>query len=204
MTKERKTYRKKLRTKGLIFISNEELEFTIHDVSVGGMYIALHPGKKVKYIDDVWLAMKINPIVDLQVKAMKMTAEAEIIRADIEQGIIFIALEFKSISNYADNPFYERQVYRKNLTESGHILFDGKALEFSTRNVSVNGLMIHVPKKIEEEVGFITAFDFRKLGFKGKVKIIWLEYAEDGGTLLGLEYVQMGDLTIDNVPSFKN
>ena len=203
MAKERKTYRKKLRTKGLIFINNEELEFTIHDVSVGGMYIALHPGKKVKYIDDVWLAMKINPIVDLQVKAMKMTAEAEIIRADIEQGIIFIALEFKSISSYADNPFYERKVYRKNLTESGHILFDGKALTFSTRNVSVNGLMIHLPKKIEEEPGFITAFDFRKLGFKGKVKIIWLEYAEDGGTLLGLEYVQMDDLTIENVPSFK-
>ena len=202
MSKERKTYRKRLHTKGVIFIDNEELEFTIHDVSVGGMYVALHPGRKVKYIDDVWLAMKTNPIIDLQVKAMRMTAEAEIVRADMEEGIMFLALEFKNISNYADNPFYERKVYRKNMIESGHILFGSKALKFTTRNVSVTGLMIHIAEKVEEEIGFITAFDFRKLGFKGKVKVVWLEYSEDGGTLIGLEYVNMDNLKIKDVPSF--
>ena len=88
------------------------------------------------------------------------------------------------------------------MTAPGKILLNGEYREFTTVNVSVDGLMVNLAEAIDVKAGEVTVFEFDQLGLDGEIKVIWAERTANDGTLLGLQYVHMEKTAIKGVPRF--
>ena len=202
MSEQKRPYRTNLTSHGLIYMGGEELEISVRNLSITGLLGELDDNINIHDIKDVFKSVKLSPTIDLYLPEMKLAGEAEIVRADMIDGRIYLALEFRNVSYDVDNVLYKRKAYRKNMTAPGQIVFDGNKYDFYTKNVSVDGLMIHLKESIEVKEGTVTIFDFKRLQLRGEIKVAWVDYTEDGGTLLGLQYVHMEKQDIIGIPRF--
>ena len=202
MSEQKRPYRTNLTSHGLIYMGGEELEISVRNLSITGLLGELDDNINIHDIKDVFKSVKLSPTIDLYLPEMKLAGEAEIVRADMIDGRIYLALEFRNVSYDVDTVLYKRKAYRKNMTAPGQIVFDGNKYDFYTKNVSVDGLMIHLKESIEVKEGTVTIFDFKKLQLRGEIKVAWVDYTEDGGTLLGLQYVHMEKQDVIGIPRF--
>ena len=189
MPDQKRSYRKNLTSHGLIYMGGEELEISVRNLSITGLLAELSDNVDVQDIRDVFKSVKLSPTIDIYLPEMHLAGEAEIVRADLIDGQIYLAIEFRNISYDVENVLYKRKVYRKNMTAPGQIIFHGNKYDFNTKNVSVDGLMILIGENIEVEVGTVTIFDFKRLQLRGEIKVAWVEHTEDSSTLIGLQYV---------------
>ena len=202
MPYEKRPYRKNLTSHGLIYMGGEELEISVRNLSITGLLAELGDNTNLNDMRAVFKSIKLSPTIDLYLPEMNLAGEAEIVRADIIDGRIYLAIEFRNISYDVDNVLYKRKAYRKNMTAPGQIIFNGNKYDFNTKNVSVDGLMIHIKENIEVKEGAITIFDFKRLQLRGEIKVAWVDHTEDGGTLMGLQYVHMEKQNIIGIPRF--
>lgn len=202
MADEKRSYRTRLTSHGLIYLKGTELEISVRNLSITGLLAELSVNNVISDINDVFSSIKASSTIDLYLPEMRLAGEAEVVRAEMIDGYIFLALEFRNLSYDVDNLLYERNAYRKNLTSPGQIVFHGNKYHFFTKNVSVDGLMILLNERIEVEEGTITVFDFKKLHLRGKIKVIWTEHADDGSTYMGLQYVNIEREEIRGIPNF--
>jgi hypothetical protein len=203
MSEDKRYYRKKLTSQGLIYIAGEEIEMSVRNLSITGLLAELSSNPAINSIADIFAAIKVTTKVDIYLPEMRLMGEAEVVRADLIDGHIYLALEFCQLSHDVDNTLYTRDAYRKEMIAPGLIVFNREKYPFTTRNVSVTGLMIHLEEKIEVADGTITIFDFKRLNLRGEIKVVWSESAEDGGTYMGLEYVHMEKTDIKGIPAFE-
>lgn len=202
MSEAKRYYRKNLSSQGLIYIAGEEVEMSVRNLSITGLLAELSNNSLIRTIEDLFEAIKLSTKVDLYLPEMRMMGEAEVARAELIEGHIYLALEFCHISHDVDNTLYKRKAYRKELVAPGLIVFNKKKYAFTTRNVSVTGLMAYLTEKIEVAEGTVTIFDFKHLNLRGEIKVVWTEAAEDGGTYMGLEYMHMEKTDIKGIPRF--
>lgn len=202
MSNSRENYRKNLSLTGLMFLGGIEHEMQVLNVSITGLLVTIEPSATIINERDIFLLMKQSSLIDIYVRTLKLAGEAEIVRVEMEEGRILIGLEFKHISYDAENQLYKRKAYRKSMTAPGQILISKTVYEFMTRNVSVEGLMIRVPERVELDIGMTVEFKYDKLHLLGECLIVWFEYDGNGGTLLGLQYVHMEKSDIVGIPSF--
>ncbi len=196
-------YRKKLMTQGLIYIGGEEREITIKDLSLTGVLAELNTGQADIDLKTIFNMLSASTTIDMYLPEMRLAGEAEVVRVDMLNDHILLALEFKNMAYDVDNPLHKRKVYRKNMTAPGKILLDGTYHAFTTVNVSVDGLMISLAESIAVEADEITAFEFEYLDLKGEIKVIWVKRNDDAETLLGLQYMHLEKTTIKGVPRFE-
>ena len=202
MIDEKRPYRKNLTSHGLVYLGGEELEISIRNLSITGVLAELEDNSAVHDINDVFQSIKETATIDIYLPEMRLAGEADVVRADMVDGKIFLALEFRSVSYDVDNVLYKRKAYRKDMTAPGQIVFNGTKHHFFTKNVSVDGLMVLIKEKIEVEIDLVTIFDFPRLKLRGEIKVAWVEYLEDGSTLMGLQYVHMEKDNIAGIPRF--
>lgn len=202
MLDEERPYRKNLTSNGLIYLAGEELEISVRNLSLTGLLAELEDNASINDINDVFQTIKSSPLIDIYLPEMRLAGEAEIVRADLIDGQIYLALEFRSVSYDVDNVLYKSRVYRKNLTAPGQIIFNKKKYDFNTLNVSVDGLMIYINDDVEVKEGMVTIFDFKRLKLRGEIKIVWVEHNEDNSTLIGLQYLHMEKDDISGIPRF--
>ena len=88
------------------------------------------------------------------------------------------------------------------MPDSGNILLNRQYYNFTSVNVSVDGLMIYLSEAIAVEVGTITRFEFKRLELEGEVKVIWVALISDGRTLIGLQYVHLEKNALKKIPRF--
>lgn len=198
----RQHYRKHLASKGLIFLLGVETEMVVRNISITGLLGEIEINEQIKDIKNVFQAIKDSTIVDVFLEELHLAGEAEVVRVDMVDAHILIALEFKNISYDIDNLLYKRRSYRKGMTAPGRIEFSGKTYDFITRNVSVEGLMIRIPEFVPVQEGEVVPFVFERLELNGEIKVIWFTYDEDGGTLMGLQYIYMENTKIKGIPHF--
>ena len=194
--------RKNLTSHGLIYMGEEEHEITVLNISITGILAELNSHKKdidVKYIFKILLT---TTIIDLYLPEMRLAGEAEVVRVDVDNDRILLALEFKNIAFDIDKTLNKRKVYRKNMPDLGQILLNGEYHEFKTVNVSLEGLMISLSETISVEEGTITYFEFKRLELNGKVEVIWSDLTVDAETLIGLRYVNLNSDNITGIPRF--
>ena len=201
MSQYRQNYRKNLAAKGLIFLAGKEMEITVRDISITGIFAELPANARLPDIDAFFKAISPSAIVDIFLMELQLAGEAEVTRVELNNGIFLVGIEFRNISYDAETILYKRKAYRKRMAELGTIFIDGKLRNFNTRNVSVEGLMIRIPGKIKATVGMVVKFDFSKLDLKGEIKVIWFEYDENGGTIMGLKYMHL-EKVIEGLPRF--
>jgi len=199
----KRPYRKNLMSHGLIYMGGEEQEITVKDLSLTGAFAELKtdPADK-KTAKDIFNMLSESTTVDLYLPEMRLAGEAEVVRVDMFEDHIALALEFRNVAYDVDNRLYKRKVYRKNMSAPGRILLNGEYREFNAVNVSVEGMMVNVAEAVAVEAGEITLFEFERLGLEGEIKVVWTERTADGGVLLGLEYVHMEKTAIKGIPRF--
>ncbi|WP_262965986.1 PilZ domain-containing protein [Methylobacter psychrophilus] len=187
---------------GFIYMGGEEHKITIRNLSISGVLAQLNTDRKDIDIKYVFNHLLISTLIDLYLPEMRLIGEAEVVRADMEEGHILLALEFKNIAFDVDKELNKRKAYRKNIPGPGRILLNGEYHHFATINVSVGGLMICLSETITVEEGTITQFELKHLELEGKVKIIWINHISDDKTLIGLQYVDMKKHALKGIPSF--
>lgn len=195
-------YRKNLTSHGLIYLAGEEQLITIKNISITGVLAQLDSKAGKNDIKVIFSTLLSSTIIDIYLPDMRLAGEAEVIRVDLQDDHILLALEFKNVNYDVNDLLYKRKAYRKNLPGPGHILFNGEYMDFNAVNVSVDGIMIHMEESIYVEPGLITVFEFRRLELDGEIKVIWVDHMPDGGTLMGLQYVHMKRTSIKGIPEF--
>lgn len=195
-------YRKNLTTHGLIYLAGEEQPITIKNISITGVLAQLNSKIGKNDIKAIFNTLLASTIIDLYLPEMRLAGEVEVIRVDMQDDHILLALEFKNVTYDINDLLYKRKAYRKNLPSPGHILFNGEYLEFTSVNVSVDGIMIRLEETVYVEPGVVTVFEFKRLELEGEIKVIWLERLPDGGTLMGLQYVHMERAQVKGIPEF--
>ena len=194
--------RKKLMSYGLIYMGEEEHEIKVIDISITGVLAELRNNKKDIDVKDIFNMLLTTTIIDLYLPEMRLAGEAEVVRVDVNNDHLLLALEFKNIAFDIDQDLNKRKAYRKNMPDPGQILLNGEYHEFSTVNVSVEGLMIRLNKTISVEEGTITSFEFNRLELNGKVEVTWSDLTTNDETLMGLRYVNINAETIKGIPRF--
>jgi len=193
-------YRKKLMSKGLIYMGGEEQEITIKDLSITGALAELKSfGREAK---DIFNMLSESTLIDLYLPEMRLAGEVEVVEVNMHEDYLSISLEFRNVTHDVDNQLYKRKVYRKNMVAPGKILLNGEYRDFTTVNVSVDGLMIKLDESIDVKPGEVTIFEFERLGLDGEIKVVWIEHSADAGTLMGLQYVHMEKTEIKGIPRF--
>ena len=203
MSEGKRYYRKKLTTRGVIYIAGEEVEIAVKNLSITGLLAELNNSSSaIQSIADLFDAIKASTKVDFYLPAMRLMGEADVVRADLTDGCIYLGLEFRHVSHNVDSGLYRRRSYRKEIIAPGSIVLNDKRYAFTTRNVSVTGLMIHLAEKVQVQEGLITFFDFKLLNLTGEIKVVWSQIS-DIGTYVGLEYQHMEKTEIKGIPNFK-
>lgn len=201
MSDTKRQYRKNLTSEGLIYLGGKELAISVRNLSITGLLAELSDNDEISDINEVFESIKLTPTIDIYLPEMRLAGEADIVRADMLDKQVYLAMEFRNLSYDANNMLYKRKAYRKNMTSSGEIVLNGEKHEFITKNVSIDGLMILLSKNIEVREGLITIFDFERLKLRGKIKVVWVEH-DDDSTLMGLQYVQLENEEIQGIPGF--
>ena len=202
MLEPKRYYRKKLTSQGLVYIGGEEIEMLVKNLSVSGLFAELSQDSHIQTIPALFDALTVSTHVDFYLPEMRMMGNAQVVRADLIDNRIHLALNFMNISHDAENTLYVRKAYRKDLIAPGQIVFNNQKYTFQTRNVSVAGLMVHFAEKLDVTPDTITIFDFKRLNLRGEIRVVWVKSAEDGGTLMGLEYMHMEKTEIMGIPYF--
>ncbi len=202
MPNSRQYYRKKISLNGLLFIGGIEHEMQVKNLSISGVLVAIDPSADIVDERDVFLLLRQSSLVDIYIEKLNLAGEAEIVRVDMDDKRILIGMEFKQISYDAENLLYKRKAYRKSMAAPGQILIAEKFYDFMTRNVSVDGLMIRIPEHVDLQMNMQVEFKFDKLHLYGESRVVWFEHDENGGTLLGLEYLHMDKTNINGIPRF--
>lgn len=196
-------YRKNLMSRGLIYMGGKEQEVVIKDISLTGLLAKLVSDQETRDAKDIFNMLTDSATIDLYLPEMRLSGEAEVVRVDMFDDHILLALEFRKISYDVDNQLYKRRVYRKNLSAPGKILLGGEYRDFNSVNVSVDGMMIILVDHITVEPGEVTVFEFEHLGLEGEIKVIWVDSSSESGTLIGLQYVHMEKTEIKGIPRFE-
>ena len=194
--------RTSLVSEGFIYMGEEEHKITVKNLSINGVLAQLNTDREDIDIKYVFNQLLVSTVIDLYLPEMRLVGDVEVVRGDMEEGHILLALEFKNIAFDIDKDLNKRKVYRKNMPDSGKILLNGQYYNFTSVNVSVDGLMICLPEAIAVEVGTITRFEFKRLELEGEIKMIWGDLISDGRTLIGLQYVHLDKNALKKIPRF--
>ncbi|NOT84768.1 MAG: PilZ domain-containing protein [Methylococcaceae bacterium] len=191
MSESRQYYRKNLTSHGFIYLAGEELKIEVKNFSITGLLVELLPNPFINDITDFYRAIESNNLVDIYLEEMRLAGEVSVVRADMVDEGLQVAMEFVHISYDVDAIFYKRKAYRKSLVEPGEIFLNGSLHPFKTVNASVNGLMIYFEGKITATSGLITTIEIESAQLSGETEIVWVEDDPEGGTLMGLNYIHM-------------
>ncbi len=185
-------YRKNLNVHGLIYIGDEPLDITVKNLSITGLLAELSSEDNNNLdIKNLFSSLLAVNTLDLYLPELRLAGEVDVVRVDMEGEHILLALTFKQVAYDVDHRLCKRRAHRKNMTVPGEIVLHGEFYEFTTLNVSVDGLMIQLNKTVTVEEGLLTIFKFKRLELAGKARVIWVDYSAETGTLLGLQYVNM-------------
>ncbi len=195
-------YRKNLMSHGIIYLGEEEHDITIKNLSINGALAELNSNREDIDIKYIFNTLLVSTMMDLYLPEMRLAGEVEMVRAEMEDGHILIALEFKNMTYDVDKELNKRKAYRKNMPGVGKILLNNEYHEFTSVNVSVDGLMISLPETIRVEEGTISRFEFKRLELEGEVKVIWIDIIPENRTLMGLQYVHLENKAIKGIPRF--
>ena len=194
--------RTNLVSEGFIYMGEEEHKITVKNLSINGVLAELNTDREDIDIKYVFNQLLVSTVIDLYLPETRLVGDVEVVRGDMEEGHILLALEFKNIAFDIDKDLNKRKVYRKNMPDSGKIELNGQYYNFTSVNVSVDGLMICLPEAIAVEVGTITRFEFKRLELEGDVKVIWVDLISDDRTLIGLQYVHLEKNALKKIPRF--
>lgn len=194
--------RKNLTSQGMIYMGGEEQDITVTNISIIGVLAELNSKNKDIDVKSIFNILLTSTIVDMYLPDMRLAGEAEVVRVDVSEGRIFLALIFKNVYFDIDRLKNKRKSYRKHLSDTGIILLKGHYHDFTAVNVSAEGMMIRIAKPLYIDGGLKTLLEFKKLNLKGEVEKVWSENNVDVDVLIGLRFVNISAEAVKGIPRF--
>ena len=111
--------RTNLVSQGSIYMGGEEHKITIKNISINGVLAQLDSNREDIDIKYIFNQLRISTIVDLYLPEMRLAGEVEVVRADMDEGHILLAMAFKNIAYEMDKDFDRRKAYRKYMVDPG-------------------------------------------------------------------------------------
>lgn len=187
---ERREYRKSFNSSGELYVSGEILLIKSSDVSANGILIEILPGRLLADMNDFKELLKENNTVEIYVKDLMLTGEAEISWAKLENGKMKLGLEFKDVMNNAVKLWRKRRYYRSSKKFSGYLKVDNKLMDFQGINLSMDGLAIELKNTDRRfKVGYVINLMVNGWNVKGLGKIIWMKDFDGHLCILGIRYL---------------
>ena len=90
--------RTNLVSNGSIYMGEEEHKITIKNISINGVLARLDSNREDIDIKYIFNQLQISTIVDLYLPEMRLAGEVEVVRADMVEGHILLAMAFKNIA----------------------------------------------------------------------------------------------------------
>lgn len=191
-------YKKKFVSTGQMFAAGELLNFTGYDISVKGIVAEMVPGAFLTDYEDFDRLIKESPIVQIFVKDLMLTGEAEIVWLNVESdGGILLGLEFRDVIYNAEKLWHKRRYFRKSKKAPGILIADEVKFPFESINISVDGIMICLTEDAEKAIaveppfstGYVVKIISQELNVRALAKIAWID--RDTHTTMGLRYLQV-------------
>lgn len=192
MIQVRKNYRKSYTSSGQLYVGGELLDFRSYDISVKGILIEILPGLLLTEIGDFETLIEENNSVEIFVKDLFLTGEAQIVWAKLDNGKIMLGLEFRNVNYKAEKLWRKRNYFRCRKNFSGYLMIDDRKVEFEGVNVSVDGLAMqldHIDNMLTP--GYLIKLLVNDIGVKGVGKIVWVNTTDEMTSTLGLKYLTM-------------
>lgn len=184
----KRPYRKNLAMRGMIYLEGKEQDVRVRNISITGVLVEVNSKEDNSIIFNTLLNAKM---IDIYLPALRLAGEVEVVRVDMEHNHIVLGLIFKNIAYDVDRPPCKRKAYRKNIAVMGRILLNDSYIDFTTINVSIEGLMIHLNDTLIIKKGIITTVLFTHLHLTAEAKVIWTDTISESGTLIGLHYISL-------------
>lgn len=192
MVEQRKEYRKSFNSSGQVYIAGELLDFISYNVSVTGICIEIVPGLFLSDINDFEALVQENSLIEIYVKELMLTGEAEVAWVRLDKGKILLGLEFKDVMYNAKKLWRTRRYYRSKKAFTGYLIVNDKRKDFQGLNISVNGLALTI--EIGESTlkqGDVIKLLVNEFDIKGLGKIVWINSIDEKSSVLGLKYLEL-------------
>lgn len=190
MQQNRKDYRKKFTSTGVVFLAGELLEFVSYDVSVKGVQIELVPGDFISTVADVRNILNEIHSAEVFVHDLMLSAEATIAWVRDDAGKILLGLEFSDVRHNADKLWLQRHYYRKRLVVDANLLLNGQEIAAQTIDISKDGARLSSASDTELKVGDAIELFVPDRKLKALAVVIWFKQFPDS-TEFGVRYINV-------------
>jgi len=190
MQQNRKDYRKKFTSTGVVFLAGELLEFVSYDVSVKGVQIELVPGDFISTVADVRNILNEIHSAEVFVHDLMLSAEATIAWVRGDEGKILLGLEFSDVRHNAEKLWLQRHYYRKSLVVDASILLNEQEIAAQTIDISKDGMRLSIAAETELNVGDAIKVFVPDRKLKALAVVIWLNQSP-GFTEFGVRYIDI-------------
>ncbi len=174
MQENRKDYRKKFTSTGVISLAGELLEFVSYDVSVKGIQIELQPGNLISSVNDVRDLLKEIQEAEVFVHNLGISAIAKIAWVMEDDGKINIGLEFTEVRHNTTKLWLKRRYYRKNLSMDANFQLDKQEFNAQTIDISTDGMRLKCASVENLKVGSVIKLFVPEKDIKALAVVIWL------------------------------
>jgi len=188
MQQNRKDYRKKITSTGVVFLAGELLEFVSYDISVKGVQIELVPGDFISTVTDVRNILNEIHSAEVFVHDLMLSAEATIAWVREIEGKILLGLEFSDVRHNADKLWLQRHYYRKSLVGDANLLFNEQEITAQTIDISKDGMKLSIATETELKVGDAIKLFIPDRKLNALAVVIWFNQSLDFAEL-GVRYI---------------
>jgi len=190
MQQNRKDYRKKFTSAGVVFLAGELLEFVSYDVSVKGVQIELIPGDFISTVADVRNILNEIQRAEVFVHDLMLSAEVTISWVRGDEGKILLGLEFSDVRHNADKLWLQRHYYRKALVADASLVLNEQEIAAQTMDISKDGMKLSIATDTELTVGDAIKLFVPDRKLKAMAVVIWLNHTPDFFEL-GVRYINV-------------
>ncbi len=190
MQQNRKDYRKKFTSTGVMFLAGELLSFVSYDVSVKGVQIELVPGEFISTVTDVRNILNEIHSAEVFVHDLMLSAEAKIAWVREVEGKILLGLEFSDVRHNADKLWLQRHYYRKALVIDASLLLNEQEILAQMTDISKDGMKLSITIDIKLKVGDALKVFVPDKKLKALAVVVWLNHKPDS-TELGMRYIDV-------------
>jgi len=190
MQQNRKDYRKKFTSTGVMFLAGELLNFVSYDVSVKGVQIELVPGDFISTVTDVRNILNEIHSAEVFVHDLMLSAEAKIAWVREIEGKILLGLEFSDVRHNADKLWLQRHYYRKALLVDASLLLNEQEILAQMIDISKDGMKLSIATDIKLKAGDVLKVFVPDKKLKALAVVVWLNHKPDF-TELGMRYIDV-------------
>jgi len=190
MQQNRKDYRKKFTSTGVIYLAGELLDFVSYDVSVTGIQSELSPGEFITSVADVRNLLDETELAEVFVRDLGLSAQTKVAWVLEDEEKMLLGLEFIDVRHNATKLWLRRCFYRKVVQLQASFLLNEQEFNAQTVDISTDGMRLKVDAVEQLKIGDVIKIIVQEKNIKAVGVVIWLN-SKSETTEFGVRYINV-------------